>query len=162
MEWTSSSAYGQGAGVAGQVHTNSLNSDLNDYESIWCAADSPMSGGDQGSPGAANSLCGESIDTSVQAIFNSDCTSCHSGSSPSKGLDLSSGDSWAAMYLVPSTQESSYNMLEPFDAANSWLMIKLEGTQGSGNGVQMPQGSSALSAGDLSTIEDWINDGAWR
>ena len=66
------------------------------------------------------------------------------------------------MYRVPSTQDSSYDMIAPGDALNSWLQIKMEGTQGSGNGSQMPKGSSALSSGDRSTVEDWIDDGAWR
>ena len=162
VEWTSSSSHGQGAGVAAQVHTNSLTANLNDYASIWCGADSVLSSGDYATPGAANSLCGESIDTAVQGLFNSYCTSCHSGSSPSKGLDLSSGEAWAAMYLVPSTQDSSYDMVAPGDATNSWLQIKLEGTQGGGNGSQMPIGGSALSSSDLSIVEDWIDDGAWR
>ena len=162
VAWTSKTALGQSAGVAAQVHTNSLTAQLNDYASIWCGADSLLSSGDYGTPGSANSLCGESIDTSVQSIFNTHCTSCHSGSSPSQGLDLSSGEAWAAMYRVPSTQDSSYDMIAPGDALNSWLQIKMEGTQGSGNGSQMPKGSSALSSGDRSTVADWIDDGAWR
>ena len=58
--------------------------------------------------------------------------------------------------------DSSYDMVAPGDATNSWLQIKLEGTQGGGNGSQMPIGGSALSSSDLSIVEDWIDDGAWR
>ena len=75
---------------------------------------------------------------------------------------MSSGAAWPDSYLVSSTQESIYSLIEPGDAPNSWWMIKMEGTQGSGNGVQMPQGSSALSSTNLAVIEDWINDGAWQ
>jgi hypothetical protein len=75
---------------------------------------------------------------------------------------LASGNAWDSLYLVSSTQSGSDDLVAPGDAANSWLFIKVEGTQGSGNGVQMPDGSSALSSSDQNKIEDWINDGAWK
>ncbi len=46
------------------------------------------------------------------------------------------------------------------DATNSYLLKKLEGTQGSGNGQRMPLGSSALDNTDLTNIKNWINTGA--
>ena len=63
---------------------------------------------------------------------------------------------------VSSGQNPSYALVEPFDESNSWLVIKIEGNQGSGNGGQMPKGSSALPTADITAIQDWINDGAWR
>jgi hypothetical protein len=162
VTWTKSIRLALGAGNAGALHPNNQDATENDISTVWCAAASAYGSGDNGTPGAINDSCGESIDTLVQPIFNSDCTSCHSGSSPSKGLDLASGNAWDSLYLVSSTQSGSDDLVAPGDAANSWLFIKVEGTQGSGNGVQMPDGSSALSSSDQNKIEDWINDGAWK
>ena len=46
------------------------------------------------------------------------------------------------------------------DAANSYLVKKLEGTQGIGNGERMPLGGSVLDSTDLANIKNWINTGA--
>ena len=46
----------------------------------------------------------------------------------------------------------------PGDAANSYLVIKLEGTQSVGS--RMPIGGSALDNIDLTNIKNWINNGA--
>jgi len=46
------------------------------------------------------------------------------------------------------------------DAQNSYLVKKLEGRQGNGNGSQMPLGGAALDNIDLTNIKNWINTGA--
>jgi len=46
------------------------------------------------------------------------------------------------------------------DAANSYLVKKLEGTQGSRNGARMPFGAAPLDNIDLTNIKNWINTGA--
>jgi len=163
VTWTKSQRQALDDGNAGALHPNNQNATDNDMSTVWCAAASPYGEGDNGSPGTLNDICGEPIDTNVQTLLTANCTtSCHSGSSPSKGLDLSSGNAWDFMYTVTSSQDSSYDIAEPFDSANSWLTIKLEGTQGGGNGVQMPDGAPALSTADIQTITDWIDDGAWK
>jgi hypothetical protein len=48
----------------------------------------------------------------------------------------------------------------PYDAANSYLVKKLEGTQGSGNGERMPLMLSPLDNIDITNIKNWINAGA--
>ena len=44
------------------------------------------------------------------------------------------------------------------DAVNSYLVMKLEGTQSVG--LQMPRGLGALDNIDLTNIKNWIDNGA--
>ena len=91
-------------------------------------------------------------------IFNASCTSCHSGSSPSQGLNLSEGAAYGNTVNVPSTQVSSLDLVEPGDADNSYLIQKLEGTAQSG--VRMPNGGPYLSTTLRQLVRDWIEAGA--
>ena len=91
-------------------------------------------------------------------VFNASCTSCHSGSSPSQGLNLSEGAAYGNTVNVPSTQVSSLDLVEPGDADNSYLMQKLEGT--AQTGVQMPNGGPYLSTTLRQLVRDWIEAGA--
>ena len=77
-------------------------------------------------------------------VFNASCTSCHSGTSPSQGLNLSAGAAYGNTVNVPSTEVASLDLVEPGDADNSYLMQKLEGTAQSGE--QMPNGGPMLSS----------------
>ncbi|GIS69772.1 MAG: hypothetical protein CM1200mP9_05930 [Gammaproteobacteria bacterium] len=72
-------------------------------------------------------------------VFDASCTGCHSGSSPSQGVNLSEGAAYGNTVNVPSTEVPSLNLVEPNDADNSYLMQKLEGTAQSGQ--QMPYGA---------------------
>ena len=96
----------------------------------------------------------------VQAIFDANCTSCHGGSSPSAGMDLS-GDAYTTIVNQPSDDVPSMDLVEPGDSANSYLLHKTAGTQSSvgGSGQSMPFGST-LSAADQSVIETWVDEGA--
>ena len=91
-------------------------------------------------------------------VFNASCTSCHSGSSPSQGLNLSEGAAYGNTVNVPSTQVSSLDLVEPGDAGDSYLMQKLEGT--AQTGVQMPNGGPYLSTTLRQLVRDWIEAGA--
>ena len=91
-------------------------------------------------------------------VFDASCTSCHSGSSPSQGLNLSAGAAHGNTVNVPSTQVPSLDLVEPGDADNSYLMQKLEGTAQSG--AQMPNGGSMLSSNLRQLVRDWIDAGA--
>jgi len=93
------------------------------------------------------SLTGEGFDpnapipyTDVQAIFDANCISCHSGASPSAGLDLTLGceSLISGGYVVPS------------DSAGSLLYQKVStGTM-----------SSKLTTAEAQTIGTWIDQGA--
>ena len=91
-------------------------------------------------------------------VFDASCTGCHSGSSPSQGLNLSEGAAHGNTVNVPSTEVPSLNLVEPNDADNSYLMQKLEGTAQSGQ--QMPYGGPYLSSTLQQLVRDWIDAGA--
>jgi hypothetical protein len=95
----------------------------------------------------------------IQPIFNSRCASsdCH-GSSTSAELDLRQGAAYGDLFSVRSTRESSFFRVDPGDAQNSYLVIKLEGRQNIG--TQMPQIGSNLSPAQIQMIRSWIDAGA--
>jgi len=96
----------------------------------------------------------------VQAIFTTDCITCHSSPNPSKNLDLDTGVAWSSLVEVSSSQNSNLFLVDPNASGDSWIINKIEGTQTSG--VQMPKNASSLSAADIQTIKDWIDAGAWQ
>ena len=101
-----------------------------------------------------------SFASDVQEIVNRrGCASgsCH-GSSQSAGLDLRTGNSFASLVGVTSTQEPSRTRVVAGDADNSYLVIKLEGRQSVG--ARMPLGGTPLDNTDLTNIKNWINRGA--
>ena len=91
-------------------------------------------------------------------VFDASCTGCHSGSSPSQGLNLSEGAAYGNTVNVPSTEVPSLNLVEPNDADNSYLMQKLEGTAQSGQ--RMPYGGPYLNSTLRQLVRDWIDAGA--
>ncbi len=104
--------------------------------------------------------------TKIQPIWDQKCTLCHSGGAGApQGLDLSSGVSFNLLVNVNSKELPSMKRIKPNDVANSYLVHKVEGTQGSvgGSGSKMPQGcsgASCLSATQISDLKAWINAGA--
>ena len=95
----------------------------------------------------------------VQEIFTRrGCTTsnCH-GTSMRGGLGLASAAaSFADLVNVPSVGNPNIDLVEPSDALNSYLVMKLEGTAG----TLMPQGLAPLDNIDLTNIKNWINNGA--
>ena len=121
-----------------------------------CAGDGPV--GNNGGSGGAPTLSG-----SVQPIFNTNCalSGCHAGSSPQVGQNLSAGVSFANIVGVASNQ-SALLRVKAGDADSSYLVHKIQGTQGTvgGSCCQMPLGASALSQDNIDTIKAWIAAGA--
>ena len=99
-------------------------------------------------------------------VIGSTCGGCHGGSAGLSGLG-NCNTAYAALVGVPSTENPSMNRVEPGDPGNSWLMYKLDGTQGwftgtcSGGfcGSQMPLGGE-LSVDVRDAIRFWIASGA--
>ena len=88
------------------------------------------------------STCNISYSTTIQPIFNNNCTGCHGGSG---GLSL-----------------TSYSLLmendvgNPGNSAESQLIKKLKGTAG----TQMPKNQNPLDDAIIDLIETWIDEGA--
>jgi hypothetical protein len=94
----------------------------------------------------------------IQPIFSSSCaaSSCH-GAAAQSGLSLIQGQSYVNLVNIGSTEDISRKRVLPGDAANSYIVIKLDGRQTVG--AKMPLGGS-LDAVSLQNIKNWINKGA--
>lgn len=104
----------------------------------------------------------ESKLSSIQEnIFDKKCAipTCHSGAGAPLGLDLDAGQSHGNLVGVQAIQ-SSLDRVEPGDPDNSFLIRKLEGTLGGGEGQQMPRNADPLSVKEIQAIRDWITNGA--
>ena len=108
--------------------------------------------------------------SSIQAnIFNmSDssgrlaCIGCHSdqGRNPAGGLVLLDGRSYQQLVGRASTGKPSATRVIAGDAANSYMVQKLEGAAGI-VGERMPRGNGPfLTEGQMLVIRKWISDGA--
>jgi len=88
-----------------------------------------------------------SYSTSVQPVWDANCTSCHGGSG---GLFLSSYTQLMA------GNSNNPPVVIPFDGANSRIIKKLRGTAGE----RMPFGGSPIEPSIIAVIETWIDQGA--
>jgi hypothetical protein len=97
----------------------------------------------------------------VQPLLTANCTSgCHSGMFPSDGLDLSAGKSYGNIVNVASGGCPTVKRVVPSQAANSYVVHKLNGTStGCFSGGRMPVGG-ALTPAQMITVTGWINAGA--
>jgi hypothetical protein len=104
--------------------------------------------------------------STIQPIFEGvtgHCTSCHIGNTPPKNLNLTAANSYSNLFNVNSIEQPTIKRIGPFDAANSYLFLKINGTQPSTvpENRRMPlDGPPFLNAGDTTTIQSWINSGA--
>jgi hypothetical protein len=90
------------------------------------------------------------------------CTQCHtnSGRTPTGGLLLIEGQSFAGLVNQPSSAKPGAVRVVPGDPDNSYILQKLEGAPGI-VGVRMPRGAGPyLTAGQISIIRRWIQLGA--
>ena len=96
----------------------------------------------------------------IQPVFNQNCalSGCHTGASPSQGLNLSSGQAYSNIVNVPSSQMSLLNRITPFKPADSYLIRKIKG-QGI-TGSRMPLNRQPLSSETITKFETWVNEGA--
>ena len=94
----------------------------------------------------------------VQPIWTAQCVGCHGASNPDGQLTLVDGSSRAALVSQPMVKScSDATRVVPGDPSSSGLMDRLTGTS---CGTMMPEGSSALPAGNLVLIQSWILRGA--
>ncbi|MEZ4699596.1 MAG: hypothetical protein R2834_04645 [Rhodothermales bacterium] len=99
--------------------------------------------------------------TDIQnTIFTTSCalSGCHAGASPQQGMNLSAGQAYANIVNVPSNENPQMNRITPNDPDNSYLFLKISGTNISGS--RMPLGGSPLSDDKIAMVREWIEDGA--
>jgi len=82
------------------------------------------------------------------------CDGCHDDYSPSAGLDLTPTNSYDELLNQPSKQQEGALLVIPFDPDNSYLLQKMEGTEGI-RGRAMSYGTERNQI-----VRDWIAGGA--
>jgi hypothetical protein len=97
----------------------------------------------------------------IQAnILQPRCVGCHSGTNPPAGLSWEASQ-YDAVVAAPRTNSAgTYYIVNPGDAANSFMAMKITGDSRSGG--QMPQGGPYLDQASQDLIKLWINSGAVR
>ena len=91
----------------------------------------------------------------VQNLFVAQCTVCHGTSGD---LDLATAP-YAALVNQPASTDASLTLVVPGNPEASFLYVKAAGTQGAGQGTEMPPNKGVDAAG-LQVIYDWIAAGA--
>ncbi len=123
-----------------------------------CSSSDAPTGSDSGG-GNRTVKASPSFATDIQEIFNRrGCTggNCH-GSAQQQGLDLRAGAAYSNLVNVSSTETTALRV-NPGDAQNSYLVIKVEGRQTVG--VRMPMNLAPLDSIDIQNIRNWIDQGA--
>ena len=94
-------------------------------------------------------------------ILTPDCATsgCHSGTSSPLGVNLDEGKAYDKLVNVESNQVNGLLLVEPSNAAASYLMHKIEGSDNIG-GDQMPLYKPALSSDEIELVRSWIDAGA--
>jgi hypothetical protein len=104
----------------------------------------------------------ESFGTINQAVLGPSCAtaSCHTGELVYPQLDA--GVAWEKLVGAPSQQVAGMNLVEPYDPARSYLVLKLRNTAGDlgGTATPMPIGLAAIDEAEIQAIEAWIAQGA--
>ncbi len=98
----------------------------------------------------------------IQEIFvRKGCTDegCHGDGQGQLFLLPHSLQNYANIVNVRALQEAEFLLVEPFDATNSYLIIRLEDRQRSGL-VRMPPFGQLLDSIDLTNLRNWIDNGA--
>jgi hypothetical protein len=98
-----------------------------------------------------------SFETDVYPILMSNC-GCHVAGASGMLAMPNAGTAFDNLVDVPSAGDPGFIRVAPGDSANSYLLMKLTGTQTVGS--SMPFGGGMLPAQDIATITMWIDEGA--
>ena len=95
---------------------------------------------------------------SIQAnVFNPSCIVCHAGASAPQGLKLDSGNSFANLVGVKSSEVSSLLRVAAGDPNQSYLIQKLEGSASVGE--QMPLGGPPIPSATIEFVRQRTTHG---
>ncbi len=110
-------------------------------------------------PAGAATLSGD-----AQPIFTANCafSGCHGGTSPAQNMNLGSGLSFANLVGIASLQVPGMQRINPSKPDSSYLIFKVLGTHSTVGGVggRMPLGAGPLSAAEILTLTEWVENGA--
>lgn len=93
-------------------------------------------------------------------VFSVSCalSGCHSGASPTGGMNLSAGVAYGNIVGVPSTERADLDRIQPGDPDRSYMVKKLRGDADI-VGSRMPLVGS-ITAAQLQLVVDWVRRGA--
>jgi cytochrome c5 len=102
--------------------------------------------------------------STIQPLFNTNCTGCHVGGSPPGNMSLAASSAYAQIVNVTSTESASgMKRITPSSTTNSYLYRKVTNTHlgapANGSGSSMPPGST-LPGADVTNLATWITNGA--
>ncbi|MFQ5704896.1 MAG: hypothetical protein ACE5HT_12850 [Gemmatimonadales bacterium] len=131
--------------------------------SVACAGDGTFGPG--GNPmGNGDGTGMISFAAEVQPIFTARCalSGCHAGPTPQQGMNLSEGLAFSNIVNVPANEVSGLMRVRPNSPDSSYLVHKIEGTQGNvgGSGGRMPLSGCCLAQDQIDLIRTWIGEGA--
>ncbi len=95
----------------------------------------------------------------IEGVFSNNCTAttCH-GAARQADLILFRGQVYGNLVNISSGEVPTLFRVLPFDAEDSMVVQKLEGSQTAG--ARMPATGTPLNASDIQNIKNWINKGA--
>jgi hypothetical protein len=103
----------------------------------------------------------------IQPVFTGNCalSGCHAGANPNppeKPMSLEMGNAYDNIVNVSAGQLPSMDRVEPGQPDDSYLVHKIQGTQGTvgGSGVQMPATGGPLPDATIDMIRQWVTEGA--
>jgi hypothetical protein len=126
--------------------------------------------GGSGAGGTGTHDAGAVPYSAVQAIFDAHCTTCHdatkTGLPANPTLPLTADVSYATLVGIPAMETCGGTRVVPGDSADSYLYHKVADVTPC-SGSRMPRPFEVgpilpLSAADIATIKDWIDEGAPR
>ncbi len=133
---------------------------------VWMLAGVVACAGEGTAPPDGDGNGEVSFSNDVQPIFTASCalSNCHAGASPRQGMNLSAGLAYDNIVNVPSVDVPGLDRIEPGEPDSSYLVHKIQGTQGQVGGVgdRMPLINCCLSAEQIGTIRTWVEQGAPR
>jgi len=122
-----------------------------------CGGDGVVPGDVMGPP------AGATLSEVQQAVFTPSCAleslGCHAGPAPARGMDLSDGHAFAAVVGVPSVEIPSFVRVDPGNAADSYLYMKITGDPRR-SGSAMPLVGGPLDTAKIELVRSWIDAGA--
>ena len=128
-----------------------------------CGSCTTACGSGQYCAGGACVSCGTAtLSGHVQPILTASCATmmCHSGTSPSAGLSLASGQSHGSLVNVLAGGCTDGRLrVEPFRPDRSYLINKVTGV-GMCFGMRMPLVGGALTTAQIDLMRSWICSGA--
>jgi hypothetical protein len=96
----------------------------------------------------------------IEPVLAAQCTAagCHRGPVPQAGLNLTTGNGYAGLVGVASSQCANRMIVAPGQPGASYLVNKLMGTNLC-FGTKMPK-TGSIGADNIAAINDWICTGA--